>query len=298
MSEVIRSHGEKGDGRRQAGLRIGVLAAGVSLAAGSLAASPAGASPLDDSAISDLGSARGLGSPCRVAQDVAAPQVRVRVHDVQGKFWCSQDVVTPTEQIVRDLKGASAVLCDDGRVPDSYGDSLRLVSSLDWPLRIDGAVATPVSTTLGELADDGVVDAVMSYTCLDNPADGRATANAATTGVTVASILARAGLAEGANVVTFVSADGYQMSLPLDYVLGRTSLIAYRLNGESLKDALGCSNQLWLGGAPANCFVRDVLRIHVDAVPASELPPVPGSPQAKGTYANRPNIGVLRGVSA
>lgn len=282
----------------------------------------------------------------------ASAGARVKVRNVQGAFSFSQDVVTPTAQIVRDLRDvarvvpcgagagsapasgsrpattlASASAPASGSAPAAAGVCVRVAaagdtpspaptgaglvavapaprtaraataSALDWEITVAGAVNQAFSARLGELACSGESDAVMSYTCLENPSGGRATANAGTTGIPLVAILDRAGgVWEGANVIAFTSADGFDVRLPLDYVLGRTSMIAYRLNGASLKETLGCTNQLWMGGAPAHYFVRDVVRIGVERVAAAKVPPSPGVPLAGESYASHPNVGVLNGL--
>lgn len=239
----------------------------------------------------------------------------VKVHNVQGKLSFSQDVVTPTDQLIRDLRGVSSILCDDEDAgtagtagTDARPDAVLRDSSPakakpmgrtttpDWDIAVLGDVTGAFTAKLEDLARQNSSETIMSYTCLDNPADGRATANAGVTGVSVMSILDQAGIRAGANVVTFVSADGYKVRLPLDYVRRHACVIAYRLNGEPLEDALGCANQLWIGATAAHYFVRDVRQIRVQTVAASKVPPAPGSPEAGEGYANRPNVGVLRGV--
>ena len=222
-----------------------------------------------------------------------APLAFVKVHNVQGRFSYSQDVVTPTEQIAHDMRGIGHVLShtDAPEAPAAPADPL------DWRLSVAGFVDVPFSASLRELAGAGAHSAVMSYTCMNNPADGRATANADTTGVTLASMLRRAGVCDGANVVSFVSADGYEISLPLAYVTEHSAMIAYRLNGEPLARSIGCTNQLWLSGASAHYFVRDVETIRVSKVGEAAVPPVPGSPASGDQFRNRPNVGVLGGYS-
>lgn len=250
------------------------------------------------------------GVPARPApMTMARGGARVKVHNVQGAFSFSQDVVMPTAQIVRDLRDVSDVSRDTGAreasaapatpagIRVAAAGSPQASSALDWEISVGGAVNQAFSARLGELARSDVRDAVMSYTCLESPSSGRATANAGTTGIPLAAILERAGgVWEGANVITFTSADGFDVRLPLDYVLGRTSMIAYRLNGAPLKETLGCTNQLWMGGAPAHYFVRDVVRIGVERLAASKVPPSPSAPLAGEACVNHPNIGVLNGL--
>lgn len=231
-----------------------------------------------------------------VADAAHAPLAFVKVHNVQGTFSYSQDVVTPTEQIAHDLRGVGHVLSHEEPAA-TVAKRTAPADPLSWRVTVGGFVGMPFTATLGELAQTGTRRAVMSYTCMNNPSDGRATANADTTGVTLASMLARAGVREGANAVTFVSADGYEISLPLAYVTEHAGMLAYKLNGEPLERSVGCTNQLWLTGASAHYFVRDVEAVRVSKVSEADLPPVPGSPASGDHFRNRPNVGVLGGYS-
>lgn len=225
----------------------------------------------------------------------ASTQV-VSVPDVKGTFTFSQQVVTPTAQIARALGGVDKVLC--GAAGGVVHSSEEVVAdALDWTIRVGGdGVRTELCATLGELAESGTQHTVMGCTCLGNPADGLATVNAGCTGITLASVFDLAGLAEGANTVTFVGADGYRVSLPLDYVRQRTSMIVYQVNGEPLDQSVGGVNQLWLGATAARYFASDVVEI---LVTCEEQPPAaPGTPEAGDVYANRPNVGIVAGTSA
>ena len=280
--ERLADMGDAGRRGVQVAAAVGVLAVG----AANVSATPAKAAELPQ------GPAVCAMQP---AQTTPAPLAFVKVHNVQGRFSYSQDVVTPTEQITHDLKGIGHVLshADAPAAPAAPAPA----DPLDWRLSVAGFVAVPLAASLRDLAREGSHRAVMSYTCMNNPADGRATANADTTGVTLASMLRRAGVRDGANVVTFVSADGYEISLPLSYVTERAAMIAYRLNGEPLARSIGCTNQLWLAGASAHYFVRDVETIRISKVGASSVPPIPGSPASGDQFRNRPNVGVLGGYS-
>ena len=62
-------------------------------------------------------------------------------------------------------------------------------------------------------------------TCFGNPTDGRASANADVAGFRLSALIDEAAPVEGANTITFTSRDGYQVTLPLQYVMQRYSLI-------------------------------------------------------------------------
>lgn len=277
---------------RTVGIIAGTALTGMSL----VAASVASAAPADGTGAADDP------APGIEAEGVAATvraMGRVEVAHPVGTFSYSQDTVTPTPAIARAFGGVDRVLCGAGEGSETVvPDGSASPDAMSWQITVDGdGVGQAYTATLGDLAQTGSYRAVMGCTCLGNPADGRATANADVCGVTLSSIFDKASLAEGANVVTFVSSDGTSQSLPLSYVLQRTSLIVYQVNGEPVANSMGGTNQLWLGSTAARYFTRDVVEIRVDAVPDDEVPAAPGTVEAGDSYANRPNVGVLSGES-
>lgn len=222
---------------------------------------------------------------------------QVRLASVRGTFAFTQDEVTPTAQIARALGGADRVLC--GATQEALPSTAQVVDdAADWQITVDGGgVQAACAVTLGELAQRGSQSTVMGCSCLGNPADGRATVNAAVTGVSVLDLLEAAGGVSGdANAVTFVSSDGYEVTLPLFYVLQRASMIVYQINGEPLSASVGGTNQLWLGSTSARYFASDVVEIRVTC--EEEAPAVPGTADSGDHAANLPNASVTQGQAA
>lgn len=257
---------------------VGALAGASLLAAGS---SGAGSSALAQEADWEKESS---GSVERILAGTESRDVRVA--NVQGSFSSSQDGITPNEQLASVFRKASAALC--GAEAEDFCEPGREPRAI----AVCGAVSNAFVAQLDEL-DDDPVQLVMGCSCGGNPADGRAVANAEVAGVSIASIMERACVAEEANTVTFESADGYEVSLPLSYVMQRHSLIVHHVNGEDVKNVLGGTNQLWLGATSARYFAKDVVRIAFSI--EEEVPAAPGTAEAKDQYANRPNIGILEG---
>ena len=222
---------------------------------------------------------------------------QVKLAAVQGTFGFTQGEVTPTDQIARALGGADKVLCGASRQVVSSSQEV-VPDAASWQIAVDGdGVATPAAVTLGELAQTGSQSTVMGCSCLGNPADGRASINAAVTGVAVSDLLEAAGdVSADANAITFVSSDGYEVTLPLFYVLQRSSMIVYQVNGEPLSASVGGTNQLWLGSTSARYFASDVVEIRVTC--EDEVPALPGSPASDDRAANLPNASVTAGVAA
>ena len=146
-------------------------------------------------------------------------------------------------------------------------------------------------TTIAELQEDPAAQTVlMGCSCAGNPADGRATVNAEVTGVSVKALIQKAGRTLDANTVVFTSADGYEVALPLDYVVNRYCPIVFDVAGSPIAESVGGANQLWLGSTSARYFARNIVSITVEA--RDVVPAAPGTDAADDDYANLPNIGV------
>ncbi len=223
------------------------------------------------------------------AQAVAATPA-VRQTAVEGAFAWTQAEVTPVDLVASRMGGVARVLCGSSRVAE--GDR---ASAEEWVLRVTGDVESEVVATLGELAEEGAYHATMGCSCAGNGVDGLASVNAEVEGVTAAYLLEAAGASESANTIVFVSDDGYEVALPIAYVTQRASMVVYTLNGAELADSVGGVNQLWLGSTSARYFARNVAEVRVETRDEGLVPPVPGTPDAGGTYANVPNIGVVFG---
>ena len=213
----------------------------------------------------------------------------VRVPNVQGEFSFDQTTVTPNNRIADVFQKASATLC-------GASTELAVTQADDWSIAVGGDVANPYNATIGEIAqDDGTLSQIMGCSCAANPAGSRAVVNADVSGVSLAALIERARPAANANTVTLTSADGYTMSLPLDYVMQRRAIIASAINGEDLGASVGGTNQVWLDGTAAKYFTRNVVSIEVTA--EAVAPAIPGSEDApEDQYVNRPNVGILAGA--
>lgn len=229
----------------------------------------------------------------QAATEAAARECAVHAIDVEvvnGTFSYEQGVVTPTAAIARAMNGAAKYLCGSAVV------ELTAEAAGPESVSITGAVAAPFAATLRSMADEGEAQVVMGCACAGNPVDGLSSVNADVTGITIDYMMARAGVSADANTVVFTSADGYEVALPLEYVMQRPSLIVYAINGEEMTGAVGGVNQLWLGSTSARYFVRNVETIAFET--RAEVPPVPGTEAAGDTYANVPNIGIQYGGAA
>lgn len=220
---------------------------------------------------------------------VAPASAVVQADEVQGSFAFTQTELSSNEWIAKHLGEGSRYLCG----ADMAGSGEEAAVE-DWVLTIEGDVASPLSATVGELSESPAVQTlIMSCTCAGNPADGLAVANALVRGIPVLALVEAAQPDEAANTVVFTSADGYEMALPLSYLRSHYCPLVFDVNGSALAESVGGTNQLWLGSTPASYFVRDVTNIRVEA--RDEAPASPVSAEARTSYANLPNIGVMFG---
>ena len=202
----------------------------------------------------------------------------------EGTFSYDQGTITPNEVIASTFRGATATLCN-------ATDDFAQVNPLEWKLSVSGDVTDAFTAAVDELANESAVSQVMTCTCGGNPADGRATITADVKGIPVSYLLDRAGAVSGVNALTFVSTDGTEVTLPLSWVIAHHGVISYEINGEDLSASVGGNNQLWLAGAPASLFVRDIAEVRVEA-----LPEAPADPVEDMSFPNSPNAGVLSAV--
>lgn len=212
----------------------------------------------------------------------------VRSDSVVGEFAYTQDEVTPNETIKKNLGEASQYLC--GADVATEGRQ----AAEDWVITVGGAVEHEFSATFEELAQSEEAQTqIMGCSCAGNPADGRASVNAEVTGIPLRAIFDMAQPTDNANTAIVTSADGYKIALPLDYLTMRGGMLVFDVNGAPLAQSVGGTNQLWLGSTAASYFARDVVSITFEE--RQTPPPSPNSDEARESYGNLPNIGIVFG---
>lgn len=223
------------------------------------------------------------------AHAVSAVQPAVEQDEVAGTFAFTQGEVASNAWLAAHVGTAPKYLCGSETVATGEASDVE-----SWALAVTGDVAQPFEATIGELAQlPEVQTTVMGCACAGNPADGLSMANALVKGIPMTTLIAMADPVADANTVVFVSADGYEMALPLTYLQSHYCPLVFDVNGSALIESVGGTNQLWLGSTPASYFVRDVVSVRIEA--RDEAPASPTSEEARASYANLPNIGVLFG---
>ncbi|WP_159620801.1 molybdopterin-dependent oxidoreductase [Ruania rhizosphaerae] len=117
-------------------------------------------------------------------------------------------------------------------------DTALRVPQLDpdqWELRVHGMVDHEVRIDYAELLDSGLTEAMVTLTCVSNRIGGTLVGNASWLGLPVRTLLSRAGVQAGADMVLSTSADGWTAGTPLEALTDdRNALLAVGMNGQPL----------------------------------------------------------------
>lgn len=118
-----------------------------------------------------------------------------------------------------------------------------------WTLRVHGLVEREVELSFEELLAEPLVEAYVTLACVSNPVGGGLVGNARWLGLPVRTLLARAGVRPGADMVLSTSVDGFTASTPLQALTDeRDALVAVGMNGEPLPLAHGFPVRLVVPG--------------------------------------------------
>lgn len=210
----------------------------------------------------------------------------VMLDNVEGVFAWNQEVDVVNATLSRMLYEGSRYLCE-GETPQGLAENS---SGVIENIEVKGDVANSFVANVAEFNKKAPITKILGCTCKGNPANGRASANAEVAGFMLKALVEQAQPLEGVNAITFVAQDGYEVTLPYKYVMQRYSIIVSQVNGEDAIDAIGCSNQLWLGSTSARAFARNIVAIEFSI--QDEDPAVPQTPNL-----NQPNVGVQAGES-
>ncbi len=118
-------------------------------------------------------------------------------------------------------------------------DTALTVPQIDpatWSLRIHGLVDQEVSVSFADLLDADLVEADTTLTCVSNEVGGDLVGHARWLGLPLHTLLERAGVQAGADMVLSRSSDGFSASTPLEALTdpARGALLAIGMNGEPL----------------------------------------------------------------
>ncbi|MFJ2952037.1 molybdopterin-dependent oxidoreductase [Streptomyces sp. NPDC087226] len=168
------------------------------------------------------------------------------------------------------------------------------VDPRDWKLKIHGMVERPFEITFEELLSYRFEEHDMTLTCVSNPVGGPYMGNARWLGTSLASLLRRAGVRRGADMILSTSTDGMTIGSPVEAVLdGRQAMLAVAMNGETLPVKHGFPCRMLIPGlygyVSATKWVTD-LNITTYAASDAYWTPRGYSPQAPVKTASRIDV--------
>jgi DMSO/TMAO reductase YedYZ molybdopterin-dependent catalytic subunit len=113
------------------------------------------------------------------------------------------------------------------------------VDGNSWRLNVDGQVDNPFTLTYQDLLAQPMKQQYESLMCISNDVGGQYMSNALWEGIPLVDLLQRAGVKAGATKIVFHAADDYTDSIHLTKALEPTTLLAVRMNNETLPQEHG-----------------------------------------------------------
>jgi DMSO/TMAO reductase YedYZ molybdopterin-dependent catalytic subunit len=139
-----------------------------------------------------------------------------------------------------------------------------VVDAANWSLRVEGEVMSPYTMTYKDLIALPSKQQYESMMCISNEVGGQYMSNALWEGVPLADLLARAGGVKlGASKVVLYAVDDYSDSIHLTKALEPTTLVALRMNGQTLPQGHGFPARLLVPGIYGMKHVKWITRIEV-----------------------------------
>ena len=118
--------------------------------------------------------------------------------------------------------------------PENSIKGPQKVDRATYRLAVTGKVKTPLSLTYDEVTAMPSFQKATTLNCVEGWSR-----TYLWQGVRIKDLLAKAGYDPAAKIVIFTSADGYSTSLPLDYIVSRQILLAYKMNGATIPPERG-----------------------------------------------------------
>lgn len=151
------------------------------------------------------------------------------------------------------------LLQPESRLPDHlitplsefYVQSYALPPSVhveDWRLKINGAVAQPLTLTFEDVLAAPQQDFYLTMECIGNPAGGNLIGNAQWTGTPLLPFLQQVGVKSEATEFILHGADFYQTTLPVAEVMRKEVQLVHRMNGDPLTQAHGYPVRILIPG--------------------------------------------------
>ena len=209
-------------------------------------------------------------APAAVAAlDARAEESFTTVQNVQGDFSFRQDVITPADDVFNLFGTVATAACA------KPGFAMDAVAEDEYFVNVNGTIKRDYSMSLDQVKSKDAKQQILKCSC----AGGLALAQAQVTGVPVSSILEMADLEDGTNTITFKSADGYGIPMPLQYVMDKEAMLVYKIDNTELSAENGGALQVWMPETVAKYFTRQVTEIELGKTDA-----LPDVAQPENTY--------------
>ena len=189
-----------------------------------------------------------------------------KVANVQGSFRFDQDVLSPSDKVFSLFGTAATGVC----AAPSFAFADDADTYVDYYLNVGGKLQKSFQISYAELMQDGQDD-ILKCSCGMSPA----IVNVQVTGMPLENIVEMADLEDDINTVVFKGSDGYSVSVSLTKALEKNAMLVYKVGGEGLKPEAGGPVQLWMPGAAASYFTRqvtDIEFIHSDSEADAKTP--------------------------
>ena len=151
---------------------------------------------------------------------------------------------------------------DLSSITDFRENSIKGAQRIDlesYRLKIDGLVENPLEYALGEVTGNHQShQKVVTLYCVEGWR-----VKMLWEGVLVKDLIEEAKASPEANTVIFHAQDGYTTSLPLDYIVGQSILLAYEMNGVVLPPERGAPFQLVAESKWGYKWIKWVTRIEL-----------------------------------
>lgn len=122
------------------------------------------------------------------------------------------------------------------------------VSADGWVLSVSGLVDHAFSLSYDDLKALPAMEQDVTLQCISNEVGGNLISNGSWKGVRLADLLTRAGVQSGAVDVVFRASDDYSDSVPLATAMHPYNLVAYEMNGATLRSDHGYPARLLVPG--------------------------------------------------
>lgn len=150
---------------------------------------------------------------------------------------CTQRVIILNETEINDYQGEPLSSINDFRENSIMGP--QFVNIDNYTLQLTGLLAHPKNYTYNEVLGHQAYEKLVTLNCVEGWS-----VKLLWTGVLLKDLFDEAVLLPGVNTVIFYAYDGYSSSLPLNFILNYSIIMAYKINNVTLPSERGFPFQL------------------------------------------------------